>query len=89
MSKTTKTIDMSHERGQIEELGTKRANIKSVGFFHQPESWEELQGWIERHAPEDRVHITTAAVMAWNLAARFDAHNEATESARMSQKETV
>ena len=39
-------------------------------MFHTPESWKEVVDWIELHSKEDRVHLYTAAVMAWNLAAK-------------------
>ena len=78
----TKTIDMSHKRGEIEELKGQRANIKAVGLVHQPKSWAELEAWLERLHSGERAVAMTAAMMAWNLAARFDAHNEATEGAR-------
>ncbi len=44
--------------------------IQPQNMFHTPESWDELHKWIEAHSPEDRAHIMTAAVMAWNLAAK-------------------
>ena len=43
--------------------------IKSVELFHTPESWTELQDWIEGHTGSERAVATVAAVMAWNLAA--------------------
>jgi hypothetical protein len=75
-------ITLEQKRAAMPELGDQRANIKSLGFFHTPKDWPELEAWIERHAPEDRAHIMTAACMAWNLAAKYDAHNEATEAKR-------
>lgn len=44
--------------------------IKEIGLFHTPQDWIELMKWINAHSPEDRAHITTAAAMAWNLAAK-------------------
>lgn len=45
--------------------------IETVGMFHTPADWKELQDWIERHSPSERAHIMTAAVMGWNLAVRL------------------
>ena len=45
--------------------------LEPHGFFHTPSDWAEITDWIERHAPEDRIHLMTAAMMAWNLAAKL------------------
>jgi len=50
--------------------------IKPVGLFHTPEDWDELMNWIHKHSPEDRAHLTTAAAMAWNLAAKLTKDGE-------------
>jgi hypothetical protein len=44
--------------------------IEPVGLFHTPSGWVELQEWIDRHDSESKAHVMTAAVMAWNLAAK-------------------
>jgi hypothetical protein len=44
--------------------------IKPNNFFHTPESWDEVERWIEAHPKEARVILYTAALMAWNLAAK-------------------
>ena len=44
--------------------------IEPVGLFHTPSGWDELQEWIDRHDSESKAHVMTAAVMAWNLAAK-------------------
>jgi len=41
------------------------------GLFNTPDDWAAINAWIERHAPEDRLHLMTAAMMAWNLAAKL------------------
>ena len=46
--------------------------IKPQDMFHTPAHWAELMDWINRHNHEDRAHLTTAAVMAWNLACRLE-----------------
>ena len=43
--------------------------IVPVETFHTPKDWKELHDWIDKHSVEERAHLTTAAVMAWNLAA--------------------
>ena len=50
-----------------------RAILKPVDMFHTPEDWDALTAWINRHNPEDRAHLITAAMMAWNLAAKLTA----------------
>jgi hypothetical protein len=50
--------------------------IKSIGLFHTPEDWNELVVWIHKHSLEDRAHLTTAAAMAWNLAAKLTEDGE-------------
>jgi hypothetical protein len=45
--------------------------IKPIGLFHTPYDWDELMAWINRHHADDRAHLTTAAGMAWNLAAHI------------------
>ena len=46
-------------------------NIQPIGIINTPESWDQLEDWIEAHSPEDRAHLWTAAGMAWNLAAEL------------------
>ena len=41
-----------------------KVEAKPIGFFHTPESMEELQNWIEE--ARDPM-VTTAAMMMWNL----------------------
>ena len=51
----------------------RRTRIQPVELFHTPKSHDELMDWIKQHNPEDRPHLVTAAMMAWNLACRFAA----------------
>lgn len=44
-----------------------RVRLLPQGFFHTPASYEELSGWVERHAPAERVHLYTAITMYQNL----------------------
>lgn len=81
----TRTIDLSAKRDAIREHGLDRVNIVGVGLFAQPKSWDELQRWLDRLSGSERALATTAAVMTWNLAAYYDGHNEATESARSDE----
>lgn len=50
--------------------------IKSLGLFHTPKDWEELMDWIHAHSKEEVAHLTTAAAMAWNLAAAVIEENK-------------
>ena len=50
--------------------------IESMNLFHTPEDWGELAAWIERHIPEERPHLLTAACMAWNLAVKISEMSE-------------
>jgi hypothetical protein len=49
--------------------------LKPIGLFHTPKDWDELMAWIHLHNDEDKAHLTTAAAMAWNLAAK-ETNNE-------------
>ena len=44
--------------------------LKPMNLFHTPKDWDELMAWIHAHNTEDKAHLTTAAAMAWNLAAK-------------------
>ena len=44
--------------------------IKPNEMFHTPDDFEELQDWINRHNLDERIHLLTAAVMGFNLAAK-------------------
>lgn len=50
--------------------------LKPLGLFNTPDSWQVIEDWIMRHAPEDRIHLWTAAGMAWNLAAELTKETE-------------
>lgn len=39
-------------------------------IFATPESFEDLHAWINKHLPEDRVHLHTAVGMYHNLIAK-------------------
>ena len=45
--------------------------LQQQALFAVPHNQEELTAWIERHSPEERIHLYTAAGMAWNLASKF------------------
>ena len=51
--------------------------LQPHGLFHTPEDWPELERWINLHTPDERTHLFTAAIMAWNLAAKLT--NEVTD----------
>lgn len=50
--------------------------IQHVDMFHTPNGWDEIEAWITRHNAEERAHLWTAAVMAWNLAAELTNQTE-------------
>ena len=47
--------------------------IKPNEMFHTPDDFQELQEWINRHSLDERIHLLTAAVMGFNLAAKASA----------------
>jgi len=46
----------------------KERQIQPHGFFNTPKNWAVIEAWINRHPAADRLHLTTAAMMTWNLA---------------------
>ena len=50
--------------------------IKENGMFASPESFKVIEDWIEAHPSTDRAHLYTAAMMAWNLAAKLTSEEE-------------
>ena len=48
-----------------------KVNIKPNKFFHTPDDWDALEAWINLHYGHERLHIMTAACMAWNLACKY------------------
>ena len=41
-------------------------------MFNTPENWKELNKWIMAHSDaQERMHLMTAACMAWNLACKY------------------
>jgi hypothetical protein len=52
------------------------------GLFHEPESWDELLDWIDRHNSADRPHLLSSAGMAANMTAAHAVklHNSIKES---------
>mgnify|MGYP000461419817 CR=1 FL=1 len=45
--------------------------IQQCNLFHTPDSFKEVSDWIELHAPEERIHLYTAAHMTMNLCAQI------------------
>lgn len=57
--------------------------IQEMGLVATPKSQDDINAWIERHTPEDRLHLYTAAYMMWNfLAAKVNAYEEKQEPVR-------
>jgi len=50
--------------------------VKPINLFHTPNDWDEIMKWINAHNKEDIAHLTTAAAMAWNLAAKTIKENQ-------------
>ena len=47
-------------------------NLKPAAMFHTPEDWDELTNWINKHSNyHERLHVMTAACMAWNLVCKY------------------
>ena len=43
-------------------------SLEKHGMFNTPDDLAALESWINLHSPEERIHLYTAAYMAWNLA---------------------
>jgi len=49
-----------------------KVKMEPVQLFNTPENWGELNKWIELHSNyHERMHVMTAAYMAWNLACKY------------------
>lgn len=49
-----------------------KVNIKPAAMFNTPKDWAALEDWINLHTNfHERMHILTAAYMAWNLACKY------------------
>lgn len=49
-----------------------KVKMEPVQLFNTPENWGELNKWIELHSNyHERMHVMTAAYMAWNLACKI------------------
>lgn len=44
--------------------------IRKNNLFHTPADWQELCGWLSNLRGSEAALATTAAMMAWNLAAK-------------------
>ena len=42
--------------------------LQEISNFEQPKTWTRLLGWIEQYPEDQRIAMTAAACMAWNLA---------------------
>lgn len=41
--------------------------LKSQELFACPDNWSQIEAWVEKHPPGDRVHLYTAIFMTINL----------------------
>jgi hypothetical protein len=46
----------------------KETKLQPVGLFRTPDSFKEIEEWIDGHSKEEKAHLYTAAIMTWNLA---------------------
>lgn len=60
-------------------MSGKKINLNPVQMVHTPADWKELNDWIDRHSPDERAHLYTAAIMAWNLASKLVAEAQTDE----------
>lgn len=52
-------------------------HITKLPLFHTPESPKEIEDWIEKFPPEERVNLTIVMGMTWNLLAELvEVHNK-------------
>lgn len=62
------------------ELKGAKAELHPAPFFHTPKDMNELMGRLEGLPGPERAIGSLYAMMAWNLACRYAAHNEALET---------
>lgn len=62
--------------------------IQSNQLFATPNDMQSLMAWVEAHTGSERVVAATAAGMAWNLAAKLLADQEAMAASFNEQVET-
>ncbi len=50
--------------------------LNKHGMFNTPKDLDAIESWIELHPPEERIHLYTAAYMAWNLAVEISTNQK-------------
>jgi hypothetical protein len=50
--------------------------LNKHGMFNTPKDLDAIEAWIELHPPEERIHLYTAAYMAWNLAVEISTNQK-------------
>ena len=60
-------------------------SIKPCGMFHTPADYREIENWINKHTPEERVHLHTVMGMTHNLLAKAAKDHICTQQ-QISQK---
>ena len=53
------------------KLGTHSQTLTPHGLFNTPDSFKDIESWINAHNKEDRIHLWTAAMMTWNYACKI------------------
>jgi len=51
-------------------------SLEKHGMFNTPDDLAALESWINLHSPEERIHLYTAAYMAWNLAVEISTNQK-------------
>lgn len=42
-------------------------NIRECSAFAEPDTWQQIENWIDKHTGLEALHITTACMMLQNL----------------------
>jgi hypothetical protein len=50
--------------------------LEKHALFNTPDNLAVLDNWINLHPPEERIHLYTAAYMAWNLAVEISTNQK-------------
>ena len=51
-------------------------SLTKHALFNTPDNLAALDNWIHLHPPEERIHLYTAAYMAWNLAVEISTNQK-------------
>jgi|TARA_B110000211_G_scaffold159705_1_gene180823 hypothetical protein len=51
-------------------------SLEKHGMFNTPDDLAAIESWINLHPKEERIHLYTAAYMAWNLAVEISTNQK-------------